>query len=492
MKESKLIAYISRMNVRERERFRLFVQSPYFNQHEKTTRLLEIIMEQPDMAAADFDRQQVFARLFPGEPFDEQQLFNVMSYLKKLHHRFLAFEKFEEDDLEEELLTLEAAFTQNQFDLLKNRSKQIEKKLSKYAYQDSRFLMANYRHSNVLGYYSSHYEDRSNPELLQRMLNYLDRYYLLEKLKHACHLTANNMNVNAHFDLSFFDALLDYYRTNRDKFTDDRGVELYYTIYMSLKEANEPEHYQRLKKLLIDELEYFGLTQQRDLFISANNYCISRINQGEASYQPELFQLYKQGLKTGLILENDLLTEWNFKNITALGCLLKEYEWTEEFIEEYRDKLPVHRRENAYNYNLAHLFYSKKMYKDAQRVLLLVQFSDVKYHLSANTLLLRIYYESGDTEALLSLIDTFRIYIIRNRKMTVEQKRGFTNFLRFAKKLALLRHHDGTYSRRGLQEKLTALYEKLRATPNVANRIWLEEECRPASVKAVEMADLGE
>ena len=196
MKESKLTAYISRMNARERERFRLFVQSPYFNQHEKTTRLLEIIMEQPDVAAASFDRQQVFARLFPGEPFDEQQLFNVMSYLKKLHHRFLAFEKFEEDDLEEELLTLEAAFTQNQFDLLKNRSKQIEKKLSKYAYQDSRFLMANYRHSNVLGYYSSHYEDRSNPELLQRMLNYLDRYYLLEKLKHACHLTANNMKAD--------------------------------------------------------------------------------------------------------------------------------------------------------------------------------------------------------------------------------------------------------------------------------------------------------
>lgn len=484
MKDSKLVDYIGRLNPREKERFRLFVQSPYFNQHEKTTLLLDLLLkheESEPAQAAMLGREAVFTRLFPGEEYDEQVLFNVMSYLKKLYHRFLAFEKFEEDDLDEELLTMEAAFAKNQFDLLKNRSKQMEKKLAKYAYRDSKHMLANYRYYNVMGYYSSHYEDRSNAELLQSMLDYLDRYYLLEKLKHACHLTANNMNVNTQFDLSFFDALLEHYRNNREKYAADRGIELYYAIFMSLKEANQPEHYQLLKKLLIGELDHFNINQQRDLFISANNYCISRINQGDISFQTELFELYQQGLKTGLILDNGLLTEWNFKNITALGCLLKEYEWTEQFIQDYRDKLPIHRRENAYNYNLAHLYHSKKQYKEAQEILSVVQFSDVKYHLSANSLLLRIYYDLGDTEALLSLIDTFRIYIIRNRKMTVEQKRGFTNYLRFAKKLALLKHHAGAYSRRILEEKLTDLYGKLIQTQNVANRIWLEEECRPVS-----------
>lgn len=490
MKESKLLEYIGRMDPRDRDRFRSFVQSPYFNQHEKTIQLLDLVLKGLDNTSTSsgyptsLERKAVHKQLFPGEPYDEQQLFNVMSYLKKLHHRFLAYEKFGEEELEESLLTLEAAFSKNQFDLLKNRSKQIEKRLEKYAFQDSRFLLASYRYYNTLGYYSSHYEDRTKGEHLQHMLNYLDRYYLLEKLKHACHLTANNINVNTNFDLSFFEALLDYYRQNRDKYAHDRGIALYYAIYMSLKEADQPSHYQQLKQLLMEERQHFSIAQQRDLFISANNYCISRINQGDTSYQTELFVLYQLGLETGLILDNDLLTEWNFKNITALGCLLKEYEWTEQFVQNYRDKLPLHRRENAYNYNLAHLYYSKRLYKEAQRVLLLVQFSDVKYHLSANSLLLRIYYESGDTEALLSLIDTFRIYIIRNRKMTVEQKRGFTNFLRFSKKLALLKHHAEAYSRRGLEEKLAALYEKLVQTPNVANRLWLEEECRPANVAA--------
>ena len=172
-----------------------------------------------------------------------------------------------------------------------------------------------------------------------------------------------------------------------------------------------------------------------------------------------------------------MLSEWNYKNITALGCSLKEYEWTENFIQEYKDMLPSHRRENAYNYNLAHLYYNKKQYNEALSVLLLVQFTDVKYHLNTSFLLLRTYFALKDTEALLSLIDTFRIYVIRNRKITTDQKRGYTNFLRFAKKLVLIRHQAPAYSRQTVEEKLVDLAKKVESTSNVINKYWLLEEC---------------
>ncbi|MBK8703864.1 MAG: hypothetical protein IPN33_09695 [Saprospiraceae bacterium] len=117
------------------------------------------------------------------------------------------------------------------------------------------------------------------------------------------------------------------------------------------------------------------------------------------------------------------------------------------------------------------------MFSDVLSALLHVQFTDVKYHLNTTFLQLRTYYAMRDTEALLSLIETFRIYVIRNRKMTTNEKRGYSNFLRFAKKLALLKHNSSTFSKKSLKEKLDALSHKIETTENVINRYWLLEEC---------------
>ncbi len=48
MEQSRLIKYIQELAPKERERFREFVLSPYFNQHKKTTELLEVVLDQLD------------------------------------------------------------------------------------------------------------------------------------------------------------------------------------------------------------------------------------------------------------------------------------------------------------------------------------------------------------------------------------------------------------------------------------------------------------
>ena len=247
---------------------------------------------------------------------------------------------------------------------------------------------------------------------------------------------------------------------------------------MSMLEDKEPAHYQRLKKMVTNQIHCFPPEEQSDLYLFSYNYCISRINIGQEEYQQELFQLYKQGLKSELLLNNGLLNEWDYKNITTLGCALREYEWTETFIQDYREKLPANQRENAYNYNLANLYHSKRMYNEAIQHLLLVRFTDVKYHLSTSFLTLRTYYELGDTEALLSLIETFRIYAIRNRSITTDQKKALTNFLRFARRLVLLKHQSYTYSEKVLLEKLKKLHKQIEQTDNVFNKKWLLDESK--------------
>ncbi|MEO0874637.1 MAG: hypothetical protein AAFY48_08550, partial [Bacteroidota bacterium] len=213
---------------------------------------------------------------------------------------------------------------------------------------------------------------------------------------------------------------------------------------------------------------------------------VRQINKGYRDFQKELFELYQEGLSNGLIFTNGLLNEWNYKNITVLGCILGEFEWTEEFLETYKERLPEKPRENSYNYNMAHLNYSKRNYSEALDHLLLVRFSDVKYHLNYNNLLLATYYALGDTEALMSLLDTFRIYVIRNRKMTVDLKKQYTNFLRYAKKLTQIKQLPRSFGGSSKEEKFAALYMQIRQAENIVNRYWLENTCRQEAGDALE------
>lgn len=477
MEQSRLVKYIQALSAKEREKFHLFIHSPYFNKHDKTVQLLQIIENWIEKPNPQLDKPAVFKKLFPKEAYDEQKLHNVMSYLKKLYHNFLSLRHFEEMPFQGQLFTIEAAYENNQFDLMKNRGKLLEKDLEKHLCKDGPYYFTSFKLNKVMGYYSGMYEDRSKPALLQGMVDALDRYYMLEKLRHSCHIMANMIMLNTAYKFYFLEELLEHIKHNWEVYQHDTPIVLYYTIYRSLEQKDSLEYYEQLKLMLANEIPKLSKDEQGDLYSFAMNYCISRINQGDRDYQRELFQLYKQGLKTGLILDNGILSEWNYKNITALGCSLKEFEWTENFIQSYKERLLVERQENAYNYNMAHLFYNKKLYHEALSVLLLVQFTDVKYHLNTTFLLLRTYYALKDTEALLSLIETFRIYVMRNQKMTTDQKKGYTNFLRFAKKLVLLKHQAAAYARNGLEEKLENLHAKITGTKNVINKFWLLEEC---------------
>lgn len=478
MKDSKLVKYISELGPRDRERLRQLVQSPFFNQHKPTIDLLELILKSVAKGDAPLNREKVYQKIFPKSTFDEQKLHNVMSNLKKLFHRFLAIDYIEKQPLLEDLYTLEATFERNQFELMNNRAKLLEKHLADQKYEDYFFHHAHYRMDYNLGYYGGHYVDRTKTETFQSMLDHLDRSFLIEKLRNCCHLTANSMQVNTHYDFGLLTPLLKHVQTHyidTPASDQDWSIRLYWTILQTMQDEGNAAHYQELKRMLNESFDHFSPEAKQDLYGFASNYCIRRSMTGDEDYKRELFGLYKRGLETKLLLSNGMITEYNYKNIATLGGNLREFDWTENFLQEYKMLLPVSKRDNVYNYNLAYLFYNKKQYKQVLSNLLHVQFTDVMYYLNSNFLMLRTYYALKDTEALLSLIETFRIFVMRNKKMSPTQRKEYTNFLRFAKKLVELKHH-GMYTRSVLEEKLKALRAKIETTDSVINRSWLLEE----------------
>jgi tetratricopeptide (TPR) repeat protein len=151
-----------------------------------------------------------------------------------------------------------------------------------------------------------------------------------------------------------------------------------------------------------------------------------------------MFGLFRQSIRLKILLEDDILQEGIFKNIITISLVVGEYEWAEQFIQEYAGYLPSDIRENARTFNLANLYFFQKKYDRVIELLQNVEYSDVVYALSAKFVLVRTYYETEEFMALDSLIDSFRIFLRRNKLISKTFKTEYNNFLLFVKKLSIL------------------------------------------------------
>jgi hypothetical protein len=115
---------------------------------------------------------------------------------------------------------------------------------------------------------------------------------------------------------------------------------------------------------------------------------------------------------------------------------LNKVGWVKTFIQEYKTKLPEESRENAFSYNMAKLYFHQDRYDDVISLLNTVEYEEVSYYLGAKTLLIRTYYETDEIDALDSLLESFRTYIGRHDKISVQRKQNYKDFISFIRKLS--------------------------------------------------------
>ncbi|NUO03453.1 MAG: hypothetical protein HUU01_22805, partial [Saprospiraceae bacterium] len=155
--------------------------------------------------------------------------------------------------------------------------------------------------------------------------------------------------------------------------------------------------------------------------------------------------------------------------IVADACLkyFYEWDWAAGFLETFKLRLPETERENTYRFNLANLYFRKKDYARAMDLLRHVEFRDKLHNLDARRMLLRMYFETGETDALESLLDSFETYIRRQKDLGYHGE-NYLNLIRLTRKLL----------QTPVGEKLTRkkLTTEIVATKALAEREWLLEK----------------
>ncbi|MEY4134358.1 MAG: hypothetical protein RL386_708, partial [Bacteroidota bacterium] len=461
---------------KEMTRFCAYAASPYFNKHSELRHLIRYCGQiYPYFEGDNIEKERVYREIFGGHPFDEGKLAPLLTYAQRLLESFLAQEQFGRDPFFRNLFLLKGIREKNLYALYEKRLPEARDMLEDK--QESAFdrLFKGCLLDRETLEYRNQTEQHQDEGFFEAKQLRLDHFFVLEKLRDACEVQVRQKMLRTGVELHFLAPVLQAIETDPGRYLCIPALEAYYRIYLLLSRGDLQVYRDAMEALGRGEA-YFS---HADLILMYNylmNYCIGRINQGETIFLEEVLALYRIQLDKGLLLEDGILSEWDYKNIVTTGIRLGQLDWTIGFIEAYKDRLNPDSMDNAYRFNLAACCYAMGQYERVLDLLIRVEYSDLRYSLGAKALLLRTYYDLEAYEALFSLADAFRQYLQRNDLLADARRTGYLNLIKFTRKAAQLRGRVAYLK----PEKATAEYRKIQeaveGTTDILNRGWLEEK----------------
>lgn len=477
MKQSKLVKAVSELGAWELRHLTDFVHSPFFNKHERLTMLMDLIIDSaPDFPEEQLERRSVYQAVFQNGPFDEQKFKDLLSLGMKLFKSFLAFYRLRQDEFTQGLALLEE-LSARQWEAEFMKSREL---LSKVAdSQPGQLQEKEYRHLRLqegLISFQGSFVHRKTDDTIPIAAGLLDNYYLLARLKYAVEMANRRNVVGQEYDPGLIAPILDFLEAQPDRVMARPGTHIYLLIYRILTQPEEVGHFHQLLSLLSAHATDLPIAERREIYAYALNYCIQQINRGKSEFLGTLIELYQRALDDESLLKDGWLSQWDYKNIVSAGLKARRYDWTQAFIEGYKSKVEPGARENAYTYNLASLVFEQGNYSQALKLLQHVEFSDQFYHLGSKVMLLKSYYELGDTEALMHLCETFRMYLKRNTELSKYHQTTNMNLIAVTRKLADLQSRWPDLGRKDREKGIEKIRALIEEKGNVAQKGWLMEK----------------
>jgi hypothetical protein len=464
MENTKLYGILRTLTPAEHNDLTRYLSADFFHVGPRSRELYAFIQVQLH-EDKEIGKKDIFEKFFPREEYDDKKVRYLLTDLTKSVEDYLAYRAFRKDEALQQSLLGKALAEKGAEKAYNSVFTQVREKALSSKVKDADFYYYNYvAEYNHLVYEISRLKrnDRSNMELV---VSNLDKFYLARKLQLCCEIFNVRNVLSIDYKVFLLDEILGYLRDN--SYDDTPIITIYYQILMTLLEVDKEEHFNRLRELLRKHGDNFTLAELRDMYQYVFNYCIKKINLGNLAYQKVLFETYKETLSNGALLLEGHISQWDYKNIVTISLRLKEFAWAKEFIHEYRVKLSPKERENAFVYNLAYWHFHSKEYSKTLSLLQQVSFSDLYYQLDTRAILLKIYYEQDDLDALFYHIAAFKTFLQRNKLVSDYQRTIYKNLIRYTGKLA---------KSAGNAKKASMIMQEIEKKRQVADIQWLQQK----------------
>lgn len=464
----KFIIVYSALKPALRNEFSGFVRSPFVSKREKLHTLMNLIEKLTEEEMINgWSRNHFWSLGFKDGQEGEKQFNNLMSDLYKLMKKFLAWKQFEKNNEQNDLLIIENLLEK---DIVYSAGKMIRKKANQKRTTNAEM---GFKFNQLADQFYFQQTRKNDNSFLLNSQQHLDIFYLSAQLKIWCELLNRSNILSLSYDQEKLNRFINFLEEAKADYPDQYSIRIYYPILCWLIEPENDNWYIGYREKLFNHIIEFPEPEAKEIVAYVQNYCVKRINQGRNEFLNEWLEISKFMLPLNLLNEGPHLSQWTYKNIATAALRLQEYNWAEQFIHTYYLKLPVVHRDNAYQYNLAVFYYESGDIDRAMQLLNKVHFSDANYYLDAKSILIKIYFEENEYDALISLTESMKIYLLREKQLSKNQHLQYKYLFRYTLRLYKLRLNKQMLDDAAYQLQLTELKDRVTENPFVANKQWL-------------------
>lgn len=478
MRNRKVIRILLSLPPDEWTAFRAYLESPYLNSNGRILRLFHLIHQyilsgdpaQPDPEASDFWEQGLSSGPFHANGFDK-----LCAELLAALNDFLVLQQFKSASHRQAPLLMEAYLDHHLGEWIPALDKLLAGRYAEDFKRDPEGMMHEMKFLRARSVHLLRQPRAPRGESLLDLDAALTRAFLAQKLEIAAGLSTVNRILNTDHQLPEEQMMLDLVEQHYD--TLPPFIQVQYLGYLTAA-RRENSHYHAFRKALEQHRKRLPPDDAEHLFRIALNHCFYRLNEGDLDFLAETDQLLVQFLEEGWLLFKGKLPPEHYKNIISVRLREGHLEWVEAFIETWGPQLTNDHAGAAQIYNQGVLDYYKGAYSEAMRAMeeVLRDFkADVYYGLDARLIQIKCLFSRNspdDADDLETRLNSFRVFVLRNKKIGDLDQAQYKNFVKVARRLIKLRS-EPKHLRPAKTKKF--LSELLRIHP-LSSRKWFEEQ----------------
>ncbi|MDX2283827.1 MAG: hypothetical protein NW241_06675 [Bacteroidia bacterium] len=488
---SKLYRMLRTLRAEEWERLLEFAASPYHNRSTRLRQLLDLLAPwfpvpegEPDerhQARADaLEKPRIFAALFPGQPYRDSNLSNLMTACTGLIEQFWAYEAFRAQPVLRMRFTAAELRTREGLQDLFLRFWEKAAPDAAGASQDPDSLYQALAFQEELIAWQAEHQPRSEATGLPGSLALLRQFVLTLNLKY--YLAAINRR---HLDDAPLDTSLQAwiwkYLEDQPGLAQEPPLRLYAGVIRCLLEPEHGGAYTALKAHFEADLDQLAPAEARTLYYTVLNYLNGRLKRDGPRMLPELLLFYRNAYQRGLLFSGGFLDANIYLNLlNVVSGVIRSAspadqdalkDWRLGFVEENRLRLRPDVRDSTYEYARAYLAYQEGAYNQAYRILTNYRSPDMITDMSRRILLVRVFFDAQDPELLDAQVKSALMYLSRADSVAESKRLAYNRFVRLTRRLSALR------GKLDAARQVAALRRELLKPAPIECRQWLLEKC---------------
>ncbi len=408
MHSSQLLCSLQALEDTDLQRFEVFIHSPYFNKDDRVKRLLAALLPAIEDAGAGMSESEtgaIYARIFPGDPFDEKKLEKVADDLHRLLKRYIS-----------ELENDQRTFLIDALLLSQLRKQQVSEVFQLWD-EESGAGPARRKH------------------LPPRPV--ADAMLVARKLQRTCEQLSSNAPEDP---VSVVQSLNTFLAQQPAHFWELPVVQVYYQIFLMLTEPQHEAHLAYFLELVEARHERLSAEEMHAAFRHPIRFCIQQQIETQAPvWKSRRFELYRVLVNQRWILLDNKIDAGEYQKIVDAGLQAGQYVWTKAFIHRFRPHLPPESRKDTFLISLARYYAHVGEVGKAKDLLLSAHFVTLEYELKGRHLLLQVLWEQHEKEALSLQMEMFRSFLELKRELPADLRSRHLAFLGLLTRLARLR-----------------------------------------------------